>query len=631
MSSPGSATAADCPGVYDVVINGYGYVLADTVESSLPFRTHRAIYDITPTFVERTNVNNTYGDQTQDFFMAVSQNDWSLGEDQRHLELSSADTKRRFWKGLAVDVRVPGRVTVRRNIHSYTAADSLISGVTMKDANGLNTNIVAASATNLYQVAPDGTITDESAHGLGVSPLRAGICSDGANVYLSSTQTGTVGVRKWDGSAYSTFSTQPVDALEFLNNTLYGFHEGDSILYQYSTTGTATAAEQWKDAGGTGIANQSSRTVLKSYGGQLAILFGVGWDSNPGSQVWVWDGTGASLLLALPVNFEGSTLAVVDGILLIGGCFYRQGASDVQPRPAVYYYANGNQGLLWQADDYMAASSAAFQGHARIVPADGGAFFTDDYTATLRFWDPASGAISTVGGYTVAGNTPELAASSRFVLHMRDQTAVYVYPDETAQNGGAYVETSLIDFDTSLEKQFRGIAVEGDIPNLANIGISYQVDSLDGSWTSLTTNATSGTEYTLDNVSGHAIAVKVTLGTNTFESSSVLRRISVRAAPVLRQFKSGLYILDCTGGPDDPRTLRDGSYHPLTGAEQVQNLLAAAVSTAPFSVTDKVNGTFTGLVDLQDSEGWDVYEVHPSTDNPKHAGSFLVRLKVREV
>ena len=42
-------------GKFDVVINGQGYVFDDSIEPSVPFRTHRAIYGFSPTFITRTS------------------------------------------------------------------------------------------------------------------------------------------------------------------------------------------------------------------------------------------------------------------------------------------------------------------------------------------------------------------------------------------------------------------------------------------------------------------------------------------------------------------------------------------------------------------------------------------------
>lgn len=96
-------------------------------------------------------------------------------------------------------------------------------------------------------------------------------------------------------------------------------------------------------------------------------------------------------------------------------------------------------------------------------------------------------------------------------------------------------------------------------------------------------------------------------------------------------YPRGEYILDCSNSDEAPRELRDGSPHPVLGYDQVQNLLTARNSTSPISVTDKVNGTYTGFVDVNDPQGFDVYEVHPAPERNGKPGSFVVRLTIRGV
>src|SRR5438105_5047089 len=108
------ATAADVPGKFDCVINGQGYVFLDSLEPSLPFRTHRAIYEFSPTFIPRQNVSGAYGDNTQMFWQTAYQHDWSLGEQQRFFRATDADRVRRYWAGTNIDIHTPGQVTLRQ-------------------------------------------------------------------------------------------------------------------------------------------------------------------------------------------------------------------------------------------------------------------------------------------------------------------------------------------------------------------------------------------------------------------------------------------------------------------------------------------------------------------------------------
>lgn len=623
MANPGDATAGDVPARYDVVIDGKGYVFADTVEPSLPFRTHRAIYDISQTFVQRQNISNSYGDNAQDFFPTVRQRDFSLGEQQRYFRTGQDG---RYWAGSNVDVSRPGQVMLAAAATSITFAENITSG-----SRGVaTTSITVAGATNLYNGDHTGTFTSKGAHGLGAAPGPFGMCSDGHAVYLSTTGTGSVGVRKWDGSAFSTFSATPADALAFLNNTLYGLDATNQKLIQYDSSGTATTLFTWKASDGTASGILLSK--IEPYGGDLLILLAFGPDV--GGELWVYDGVGTKRLEVFPSNFAAYDVEVLYGVAYIGGEFFRAGGDALtqQGRPAILFY-DGTIGKLWEADEWMTIRTGTAADQPALGVLDGRLVFTDDNDATLLSYDPALGGVSTTSSYTVAGQQQRLVTAGDFVVHLRGTTNAEFFPASTYASTG-YVRSSLIDFESSLPKIFRGITVEWEAASDGDGGsvdIAYKLDGVTGSYTSLRTAAASGDEYTLpSSATGHALSVQITLNKGTSTTGPVVKSLTVRAAPQLRQFRSGTYILDCTGDPDNPRFLRDDTPHPLTGFAQTQNLLTTAKATSPFSVTDKF-GTFTALIDLNDPEGFDIYEVHPTEDDPSKPGAYLARVKVREV
>src|SRR5439155_10931291 len=106
------AIAADVPTRFDLVLNGQGYVLLDTITPSLPFRQHKAVYSLSPTFIDRSNVTGSFGDNQQDWWMTASQNDWTLGEEQKFFRQSDATSRSRYWRGMNTDLTVPGQLTI---------------------------------------------------------------------------------------------------------------------------------------------------------------------------------------------------------------------------------------------------------------------------------------------------------------------------------------------------------------------------------------------------------------------------------------------------------------------------------------------------------------------------------------
>lgn len=613
----GTDTAGMVPSRYDVVIDGYGYITARAVDPNMPFRVQQQMLSYSPTFVERQNVSNSYGDNAQDFFLTIRQRDWSLGEQQKFFR---AGNDGRDWMGSNIDVRTAGQVSLRQQLKTLTFAGAVRACLTRQFGA---TQVVAASATNLYQVDQTGAITDLGAHGLGAAPAATGIAADSRNVYLSTTAAGTVGVRKWNGAAFSTFSASGADSLEYLNNTLYGFRASSGDLVQWDTAGTLTSLFPWKDADGTARAGTFGR--VESYGGQLLAVWS---DGANGAEMWVYDGVGTKLLAVFANNFYARDVCVAFGIVFIAGGFVRPvnaSATNVSFRPAIYFYAGGELGLLWQADTWGAGGSTATN-LASVVSFDNGVVFNDDTTGRLMFYNPAAGGVSALGSYTTAGDTPFLAASQRSLVHTRNQTAGYFYPDMSAVPASGYVVSSLIDFDSSLTKVLRGVTVEFESASDGNGGtvdVAYQLNSLAGAYTSLATGVTSGTEILFPaSTSAHAVSIKVTLNKGTSTAGPILKSCSVRGAPVLPPYRLNEYILDLGGdsSSQNPVVLRDAQTpHPLSGEQMHANLVAAIQAQIPIQVTDR-SGTFSAMPEPENCE-FDL--TRPS--------QWYARLRLREV
>lgn len=616
-------SAADVPGKYDVWLNGNGYMLSDTVEPSLPFRVHKALYAITPTFIQRTNTSGKYGDQDQDFFLTLSQNDWSLGEGQRFFRSTDPDRVRRFWKGQSLDtVSVPGQITLRNTMPALTFAASVLC-CAESNSSTPGVGVFTASSTNLYLVSKTGSITDEGAHGLGAAPSQWGIVTDGSGVYLSTTSGGTVGVRRWNGSAYSTFSATGADSLAFLNNTLYGYQNTTGQIIKYDGSGNTQNVYTWKDGTGTALTGAGFQTRLRQFGGQLAILRTT--DARRPGALYTYDGTTTKDVAEFPANFVAQDIETLSGIVFVAG--YLKFQSYVQP--AIFYYVNSTTGQLWRAtaQNYTNLTWPAMAGYGD------GILFTDDTTGRLLQYNVSTGGVTCVSTYTATNQTVMAAASADFMLHTRNATTGYYYPSSTLATSGL-MQSSLIDFENTLTKTFRGITVDwaaasGDAG--ATVDIAYQTDAVDGSWTTLKTGAVSGTEYLLSGVTGRAIAVQLTLNSGGSTYGPIVKRVFVRAAPQLRQFKTRTYIIRCDGTEQYPMRCRDGTMHQVTGHDQVVNLIAAAQSTTPFSVTDRFGTYASCLADLQNAQGFEVYEQHSAGETATETGSFLVRIVVREV
>ena len=605
----GTDVAADVPTKFDVVIDGFGYVTARAVDPNMPFRVQEENLSYTPTFLERTNVSGNYGDDSQAFFLTASQDDWSEGEDQRFLRLKDADSTRRYWLGSNIDVTVPGQATIRPTTTAVSLSAS-VSGV----YGQLHGAFFTASTTNLYEISTTGTVTDRGAHGCGAQATT--ICSDGTGVlYLSGS--GCTKTRQYDTTAhtFSDFGTNvPAYSLTYLNNSLWGSHVLGTNISYYSTAGVPTAAYSWKGATG---ADAAAPKIILPLGGKIAALMQAAFRPT-GAEVWIGDTTGMSRLAELPALFSESTMTQVNGIIFVAGT---EPNGNLGCRTVIYYIQNGTLGRLWASQNWNSGFASAGVG---IAPFQNGLVFTDVANSAIRYYDLGLGATSVIASYTPSAQDTYIGTNDKGFLLTQATANTVLFASNAATATSGSIKSSLIDFDNSLTKLFRGIKVDFSAAtdgNGGSVDIAYQVDSLDGSYTTLQTGATSGTEYALSSLSGHTLSVKITLNKGTSTFGPTLKRVYLRGVPVLQAYRVNEYILDLGGDATTGVTVkrRDMSDHNLSGEAMRANLAATITAATPVSVTDRT-GTFTAVLEPANCE---FDQTRPS--------QWYARIRVREV
>lgn len=598
------ASAADVPGIYDVVINGEGYIFANQVDPNIPFRTQRAKYGISPTFVTRQNVSGAYGDNQQDFWMTASQNDWSLGEQQRFLRVNDEQSKRRYWVGSNINtIWVPGQATLRTVTNSKVPA-AAVSVIGRAPGGGF----FMYSATNQYEMI-NGVVATDGAHGLGTTPSRNAIVSDGNRTYISAGTTSLV--RRCSSSVWTSFNaTQGVDCLAFLNNTLFGAK--GSVLYKYDSAGAVSTVFTW-----TGVdASSGGQTVIDlcPFGGKLAVLVQVGETY----QIWLADSSTASVVAELAPDFKAQNLSQVNGVLFISGVTLSQTNTRQAFSGTVYYFANGSPGRLWQSK----FNGTGF--HCCCAPLGEGLVITDDAAGTILYYDMANGGVSTIGAFTPPiGTTHDMATDRNgAVAVVNGTTTVADYGDSITTISTGYLITSLFDFDSSLDKYIKAIKLDFELDTVGNGGsvdIAYQLNGLEGAYTSLQVGAVAGTEYNV-NTQARSISVKVTLNKGTSTYGPILKRIYVRAAPIQQAFRNDEFIIDATGRNGKGMVqLRNGNSHRKDGFQQAIDIRSVVLGAVPVSVTDRFS-TYNAVID---AATLDMVEVNPE--------EFFIRFSMREV
>lgn len=622
----GTDTAAMVPNKYDVVIDGYGYMFWAGLMQSLPFRNQRAAYSYTPTFIPRTNISGAYGDNQQDFFLTASQDNWFLGQGQRFFRANDQDSSRKYYSGASVDTNIEGQVTMRRAIVTSTLAANVKAACPGGYTLGPSAHAYCTTS-NLYTVDYAGAITDQGAHGAGTP---RGMCTDGVNLYVS----GSSKVRKWTGSGYSDFSASLTGEVAFLNNSLYGFLNG--VLHVYDTSGTQSTVFTWKDATGT---TRAATAKIMPFGGQLLIYFPYLTDRP---ELWIYDGTGTSRIAELPASAVGYDLEVIEGVVYLSGAVCdAPGGSTLGMVPVVWAYVNGSISEVWRAQNGSGTLPAV---NSLYLPAlgtyAGRLIFVDPINQSINEYNPANGAVSVIAQHTREGSPSSTtkswitsAANSVFLTYDAgggSPKAVF-YPDQSNFAATATLDSSLIDFDNSLTKLFRGIKVDWE--GGGSVDLWYQSDSLTSGYTPMSIGgARSGTEYLFTNLTGRSMSWRLVLNNNVSGADAfnppglpTIKRVYLRAVPVQQSYKRRQYVLDLSGvitagTVDNPVPLRDSTSHVLTGAAMAANLNATIVATSPFNVTDRL-GTYSAV--FEQGEGiTEIDEVRP--------GEFIAQVTLRE-
>lgn len=614
-----SATAADVPGRFDVAMNGEGYMLLDTVQSNLPFHSARATYSLSPTFIDRSNVSGAFGDNQQDWWLTAAQNDWSLGEEQKFFRQADATSRSRYWRGMNVDLSVPGQVTIARNSADVSFA-SAVSSIAYAYTLTVNQNAYfATGVTDLFEINANGdTVTNRGAHGAGGEPNT--LVADGKNLFISGNACTLI--RKWDGASFSTFSTSPAFSMAILNNTLYGFQSPSlNSFARWDSSGVPSTVFQWKSADGTPISNGSRQLA---YGGRVLILRNAGTPS--GVELWIYDGNGTSKVQEFEGNFAYHAMCVSEGVAFFLGFGQKRGFVRTELR----YYASGSVGVAYTS--HWTSTANVPTGTMAITPFGNGVIFTEPIYGSMMYYDLAQGGASSFAPFTASAATSNVAGSTVSAMLVNGSaTGKRFLASEAAS--AASLQTSLFDFDSSLSKVIRAVKLDFDSASDGNGGsvdLFYTTNDVLSSFSSIANSITAGQEYPL-NVNCRSFSLLAVLNKGTSTDGPRLKRLYVRAAPLLQQFRKREYVLDCSGdGNDVTRELRDGTPHPKSGREQVNDLITLAQSSTAFSITDRF-GTYTGLIDLDDQDGFQIYEIHPSPENPVASGSFVVRVRVREV
>lgn len=599
------AVAADIPTIFDVVIDGIGYMFDKR-------RDDQAQLGYTPTFVPRTNTSGAYGDNEQDFFLTSTQKNWSGGESQKHWG-PDEDRNSRFWRGDGILIEKEGQFSLMPTLrHPATPA----AGNAQAAVGHLGLHYLGGT-TNLYQVSTSGTV-DWGAHGAG-TPCRFGMCWDGVYLYIA----GTTSIRRWDGTSFTTFATVAnAGSLCFLNNQLYSCD--DNTLRVYSSSGVPTALYVWKDAGGMPYPNQTAvqekHPKLHTYGSNLLIYWTRIGVTRP--ELWMYDGDATFKTAQLPVGLGGD-IQESNGVVFLSSAEAVDSTENAWTSPGgvIYAWVNGVIQEVYREDEPGGGvlPPIPFQ-----IPALGilsGSLVFTSYSPSgfrIKRYVLETGAVESIGsiGASVINTANRMQISSAIgsICFSSDVTPGYWYFPNTSDNSVARngtLRSSFYDFSSSLQKLFRGVTVDFDPASGGQVDILYRIDGdVDDALTTLQLNAQPGVEYFLpDNTKGRQIQVAVTLSASGITAPSpIVRRVYTRAAPFHQSYRKTIYHLDLSGSlGKTPIMHRNGTAEPQTGMDLARILYNAVTLQTSVTISDAL-GSYTGLLD---PEGFQITQFNP--------------------
>lgn len=625
--SAGQPVAGDVPSLFDVIINGKGYVFLRTIDTSLPFRTQRASYGRTQTFVPRQNVSPAYGDNQQDYFLTESQNNWVLGEGQLYLRPDQEGSKGAYYSSSGIEISVPGQAAIVRDFITLTNQSKPL---VMSNTMTVGTLAFRASGATAHLMTTDsaGTVTDRGDPGAGnQSGNQWGMCTDGVYLYMA----GQTKIRKATSAwAFSDFSaTANAGALAFHNNALYSCD--GSTLKTYDGAGAATTLFTWKDATNTALTALAQHPKLLSWGGKLLIFFPQ-LDRKP--KLYMYDGSATSQVAELPVGSVGYDLIELNGVVFMSaGVFDIHGGLAFSGTlagsfPVVYSWSGGGVDEVWRGLNIISTltPSLNMNGMPAFGVWSGDLIFST--ASQLRKYAMNTGAVSRIGTFPsnstpITGRSYEIIACDPTCVMWGDSGTANIYqslyPSSSWASSGNII-TSWLDFDNALKKVFSSVRVDWDTSSDGTVDISYELDD-SGTVTSLQTGATSGVDYPFaSGITGRKIRLTITLNKGAV-SGPILKRAYVQAAPVLKSYRVNEYMLDCSGVQGkSPVILNDNETpHPLSGLVMAQNLNTMMELTTSFTVIDAF-GTYVALAQTDLCE---VIEVSPQ--------EYIARIHIRQV
>lgn len=442
--------------VYEVAINGVGYVLADTPQR--PYRRSSGALQ-----APRFATGDTPFSQAVERYSFVGSGDWSRGAGQRLMDRQDSDP-RAFWDSEGLDVFTPGQL-------------SLLNETTQQRASTQATVRAAVASGALLVQTDDSELTRQTAvDGAGTamsfgSDVVTDLASDGVYWYAAADSVEIFrGSSTTVGAAWSDLSTQTtaIDLIEWASDRLAVAYTDASSQACLSTLTPAGAEET---AGGRFKHQDATITAITA--GDGYVWYSVNRQDR--SQVWAWQlGSSDASFLALELP-QGQS---VTGLYFYLGNIMVRAEQDLG---AVIYRTVPSSGEL--TPERLLTIDGAGNGPGDFVGSDRFVFFS--WTAMSAGGASGVGAIDlATGGYAKWFAAPSDSAAgdvtSLFVWEGRVGFTVDSYGavlEGTDPVASGYLESSTSDMGSALTKVVdRAELIADPLPSGGAVVLAFSPD-----------------------------------------------------------------------------------------------------------------------------------------------------------
>lgn len=439
--------------VYEVAINGTGYMLADSPER--PVR--RQVGQIEP---ERFATGATPFSEAVDRYTYLTFRDWSGGEGQPHFDKEDSDPSRYWYSQLVDPFAVPGEIRPTKAMAQKISS----THTNMQAVVASGDLFVLTSDTEL--TARDTTISGTNTAFTASSGVISSLASDGTNWYATNGDV----IRRNNVAANpgANWSTVDVTEIGWIGDRLAGLDTAASPP-NFTTFDDAGAEEV---AGGRfTFAGGDLRGIAAGDG---FVWWGVNRESSSTIHAWRVDSTeGATIALSLPLEEKVAGLFFYLGNVMIG--------TVVEDRFKIYR-AIPNEGRL--TPEFITETET--DGADRVWFAGRDRFIAFSWPSMTQGNNPGIGVMDLeTGGYArfsfaIANNTPldgVVAWEGEFAFTVTGVGA-YALADSGAWTTGGFLITSSSSLNSVTVKSVDEVQIATHpLLNVAEVDVSLSTDT----------------------------------------------------------------------------------------------------------------------------------------------------------